>query len=465
MGGRKRSGWPSFSVPRYGSENQTSLYRTQLKCRRRIEGESLATLVNDVRRMVALAYPGPTSSIKEAVACDAFLEALNDPSMALKVREREPSTLEETFQCTLRLEADAGSVPMGASDKNDRDRMGHCRMAQIESTKPSEDRWLEYLRELERRQQENLRRLLEEVKGVLAGSRDNASAAEAPTAECLEGPSWQGRGVRRPKTVTCFGCGEPGHFRNQCPGRRGTEAPNDGGRTPNATDGAVTNHNIKGKRGFYLEVKIGERNCRALIDTGSEICLVPPDLVEGATLEPSSQQLRAANGTAITVLGETLLRIQIGTLTLPIACVVVDNVTEILIGMSWLSEHADSLDLKNGRITIGGKLFQLKRSSDCRAAGGAGVQALSPRRGPRRDSTAAYQGDTSPGETERLRLLQPPENIDGWERKEDVANRGSNKAVVLDRRETGGCDKALLYDRRTSQKMETAYETKRINIL
>ena len=51
---------------RYGSANQTALYRTQLKFRHRQKGETLADLVSDVRRLIVLAYPGPSSSMKHA---------------------------------------------------------------------------------------------------------------------------------------------------------------------------------------------------------------------------------------------------------------------------------------------------------------------------------------------------------------------------------------------------------------
>ena len=79
---------------RHGFENQTYSYRAQLKCRRRTQGESLAALVYDIRRMVTFAYPDPTSTVRDTVACDAFLEALDDPEMAIKVREREPESLD-----------------------------------------------------------------------------------------------------------------------------------------------------------------------------------------------------------------------------------------------------------------------------------------------------------------------------------------------------------------------------------
>ena len=142
---------------RYGSANQTTLYRTQLKYRRS-RGESLAALVNDIRRMVVLAYPGPTSPMKEAVACDAFLEALGDAEMALKIREREPPTLEDVFQYALRLEAYSGSAAVKSAD-------GDRRM--LPEVPAPEDRCLEYLKEMGRWQQENFQQLFNEIRAAL----------------------------------------------------------------------------------------------------------------------------------------------------------------------------------------------------------------------------------------------------------------------------------------------------------
>jgi len=67
--------------------------QTELRCRRRGKGESLRELAQDIRRLMALAYPGERSSLADHTARDAFLSVLDDPEFELKIREREPADL------------------------------------------------------------------------------------------------------------------------------------------------------------------------------------------------------------------------------------------------------------------------------------------------------------------------------------------------------------------------------------
>ena len=41
-------------------------------------------------------------------------------------------------------------------------------------------------------------------------------------------------------------------------------------------------------------------------------------------------------------------------------CIVVDNVTEILLGMNWLAKNVEVMDLKNRQVVITGKTISLK---------------------------------------------------------------------------------------------------------
>jgi len=59
---------------------------------------------------MALAYPTLQRDALESSACDCFLDALDDPDLALKVRERAPADLDEALTTAMRLEAWANDV-------------------------------------------------------------------------------------------------------------------------------------------------------------------------------------------------------------------------------------------------------------------------------------------------------------------------------------------------------------------
>ena len=63
----------------------------------------MGVLCQDIRRLLILAYPCPSSSAHEAIAKDSFIDALSN-ELSLKVRERDPPTLDSTLHSALRLE-------------------------------------------------------------------------------------------------------------------------------------------------------------------------------------------------------------------------------------------------------------------------------------------------------------------------------------------------------------------------
>jgi hypothetical protein len=69
---------------RFGNENQAERFRAELRSRKRRKGEGLQLLYQDVSRLMALAYPGPSTELSQIVGRDAFLEALDN--QALRVR-------------------------------------------------------------------------------------------------------------------------------------------------------------------------------------------------------------------------------------------------------------------------------------------------------------------------------------------------------------------------------------------
>ena len=109
---------------RYSGERQAEKYRAELHIRRRRHNESLSDLHQDVRRLMALAYPKLMAEAREEIACDHFANALNDADFALKIKERTPTSSDEALRIALRLEAWEKSARMS---KYDEDRMDHAR--------------------------------------------------------------------------------------------------------------------------------------------------------------------------------------------------------------------------------------------------------------------------------------------------------------------------------------------------
>ena len=95
---------------RFGSLDMEEKYQTEVQCRRRRSEETLRELAQDIRRLMMLAYPGDRSAMAERLAKEYFICALDDPELELKVREKEPQTLDSALKAAQRLEVFRSAV-------------------------------------------------------------------------------------------------------------------------------------------------------------------------------------------------------------------------------------------------------------------------------------------------------------------------------------------------------------------
>jgi len=89
---------------RYGSREQQEKFRVELRYRRRRNGESLQELAQDIERLTALAYPAVDQTLLDTLGCDAFIDALNNPALEFKIREKEPGSLNAALTLSMKLE-------------------------------------------------------------------------------------------------------------------------------------------------------------------------------------------------------------------------------------------------------------------------------------------------------------------------------------------------------------------------
>jgi len=242
---------------RYSGEWQAEKHRAELQIRRRKPNESLLEPQQDIRRLMALAYPKLTAEAREEIACDHFTNALSDPDFALKVKERAPTLLDEALRIALRLEASTKSTKLTnyEEDRTDRTKqkvraVGKQDGPKASSSLDSNERFTKIEKEVTKittdmnKQYEELKRLITQYQQKPRTSRDSAEQAAASgnslpvssrqrpktqasgsAGECSMPVTRQtGNDVRapvqqtaQPQAFPCWGCGMSGHLRRNCP--------------------------------------------------------------------------------------------------------------------------------------------------------------------------------------------------------------------------------------------------------
>ena len=79
---------------RFGGRAFADKHRIELKNRRRRKDETLQNLHADIRRLAVLAFPTADYETCKTMATDAFLDALGDFDLFMRIRYRQPTTLD-----------------------------------------------------------------------------------------------------------------------------------------------------------------------------------------------------------------------------------------------------------------------------------------------------------------------------------------------------------------------------------
>ena len=113
------------------------------------------------------------------------------------------------------------------------------------------------------------------------------------------------------------------------------------------------------KSATYLKARVDGREQDCLLDTGSEVSLLPSTLVPRSQIRPTDYTLRAANGTRIDVLGRAKVPITTEMYSSTIDGLVTNHVTEVMLGADWLSDNSAQWNFANSSINLGGNLHRL----------------------------------------------------------------------------------------------------------
>ena len=181
---------------RYDSLEEIESYRMELKYRKRKPGETLSHLLKDIRRLFLLAYPGPQNYMTLITARDAFIDALNDRDLMIKVMKREPSNLDQAFKIAERLE-------LYQRIRGGRETEAKSKPAsKVRGTMSESNSLLQSIVETQKLMQKQLSVLSESIK------KDRP--LETKSSDVIKTPANKIKGL-------CHQCHQPGHYRMQCP--------------------------------------------------------------------------------------------------------------------------------------------------------------------------------------------------------------------------------------------------------
>lgn len=189
---------------RFGVMKQEPWFRSQLRRRTRGTGETLPSLARDVERLVAMAYPSAVQELRDSLACDQFLDALNDADLQIAVRQGRPSSLQDALANAIEIEAIRRSAqPSGTGTS--------CTSVFVRGSRASEDDLPESQR-LSKVQ--SIPDALQQILHSLNELKKDLN--RAPTTR------GRGRGLRRETWGSrtpgvCWSCGDKGHIRRNCP--------------------------------------------------------------------------------------------------------------------------------------------------------------------------------------------------------------------------------------------------------
>jgi len=357
---------------RFGNVNQMERFRAELRMRRRKPEESIQTVYQDIRRLLALGFPGQSGELCEIIGRDAFLEALRDPALRIRVLDKQPATLDEALAIVCRMEAYSAPKDAGGDDSGSGNKHGRVSWANSVSAilTPAQDTWIQRLKNELATQRKVVQQLRSDLSKMIGGQSrpsttpqpaiqtgwPNPAAAPFQTSALNYQPSKYTDG-----TATCT--------KSQ---QRQQQQPTSQERPESPLNEAAPSQNVSHAKGVshsnshvfsetYIDLEVNGIKCHALVDTGCDKSLIPRRMVPTAILSPTNVELFAANQMKIPVLGCMRLNFTIQGLELLADLYVSDSVDEFMLGYDWLSQFRCHWFFDESILIINGVSVKLKQ--------------------------------------------------------------------------------------------------------
>ena len=177
---------------RFDPENQSELYRVQLRNRGRKPNETLPELGQQICTLVAQAYPRANAEILDVLGRDHFIDAIDDPDIRWRIYQAKPENLDGAICTAVEFEAYKAAEKQRVTNKRFiRDISSHPKNLTTRDAKEDES----ILAKLQRQ--------ITDLQKQLQASRAKENAG--------------GKQQVQRSPVRCWNCGEAGHVQYNCP--------------------------------------------------------------------------------------------------------------------------------------------------------------------------------------------------------------------------------------------------------
>lgn len=159
--------------------------------------------------------------------------------------------------------------------------------------------------------------------------------------------------------LRCFNCHEIGHMRRHCP-QLGQVVGNDWDSSTVPTQiRSVTSRDTDSAK-VCLRLTIDSTPCLGLLDSGSDVTVIPANLLGSSSLLTTEQRCVAANGTTIYALGRAVVRARVGNQQCIIDGLVSEDVSELMLGIDFLKDNDALWNFTCNELVLGGQVHQLE---------------------------------------------------------------------------------------------------------